>query len=95
MNKELVSLIVWTDLFLLFELPAHFWSGCPWYTLSRTVWNGEAWWPPVALYVAGFTAILLGHLEWHWSARWLIVAAFVGACLIASHALEKALSHFA
>lgn len=86
--KEWVSLAVWTLVFLAFELPGHFWTGCPWYTLSRTVWTGEAWWPPVAVYVAVFTLILLGHLELHWSARWLIVTAVAGALLIGSHLVE-------
>ena len=88
MTKELVSLLVWSILFFSFELPAHFWAGCPWYTLSRTIWNGESWWPPIAIYVLGFMVILAGHFELHWSARWLVLAGGLGVFLVISHALH-------
>lgn len=88
MTEELRSLLVWTVVFLAFELPAHF-GLVPWFTLSRTVWNGEAWWPPVTAFVLAFTLVLLGHLELHWSARWLVLTALAGAALVASHLLER------
>ena len=90
MTEELRSLIIWTGVFLAFELPAHY-RIVPWYTLSRTVWGGEAWWWPVGVFVAAFTLILLGHLELHWSVRWLLVVSFVGAALFLSHAVSRVL----
>jgi hypothetical protein len=89
LGKELVSLIVWTCTFLAFELPAHFIARCPWFTLSSTVWHGESWWAPVGLVVAVFTAVLLGHLELHWSVRYLLIVAAAAVALIASHALHR------
>lgn len=89
MTGELRSLLLWTCLFLAFELPAHY-GLVPWYTLSRTVWNGEAWWAPVGIVVAVFAFVLLGHLELHWSARWLVAVAAAGGAIVASHAIEKA-----
>ena len=91
MTQELRSLIIWTGVFLAFELPAHF-GLVPWYTLSSTVWRGEAWWPPVAFLVLAFTLVLLGHLELHWSVLWLILLAVAGAAFLFSHFLERALS---
>lgn len=88
MTLELRSLILWTCAFLALELPAHF-GVVPWRTLSSTVWGGEAWWPPVAIVVAVFTAVLLGHLEWHWSVRYLIAVTIAAAALIVSHAIGK------
>lgn len=87
MTEELRSILVWTAVFLGFELPAHY-KLAPWYTLSSTVWHGEQWWWPVALFVLGFMLVLLGHLELHWSVKWLIVTTLAGAFLFASHALE-------
>lgn len=89
MTKELVSLLVWTLVFLAFELPGHFWPGCPWYTLSSTVWHGETWWAPVGIFVAVFVAVLLAHLELHWSVRYLLIVSAAGAALIVSHALRR------
>lgn len=89
MSVELRSLVLWTVAFLALELPAHF-GLVPWRTLSSTVWNGEAWWPPVAIFVLIFTFVLLGHLELHWSARWLIAVAVAIAALLISHILARA-----
>lgn len=88
MNKETVSLVVWTTVFLAFELPAHFWSRCPWFTLSQTVWKGESWWWPISIFVLGFIVVLTAHLELHWSVRWLLVITAVGVFLIVSRLLE-------
>ena len=90
MSEGLRSAVIWTAVFLAFELPAHF-KLVPWYTLSNTVWVGEAWFPLLAVFTAVFMFILLGHLELHWSARWVIVAGVVGALLVLSRLLEKAL----
>jgi hypothetical protein len=89
-SKETLSLGVWTLVFLAFELPAHFIRTCPWYTLSQTVWQGESWWPPVALFVLVFMLVLGAHLELHWSVRWLLAVTAVGIALIVSHLLERA-----
>ena len=63
-------------------------------TLSRTVWDGETFWPVVLpVFVAVFVAILLAHFELHWSARWIILAGIVGAALVVSRLLEEAISH--
>lgn len=90
MSEELRSVAVWTVVFLILELPAHF-GLVPWLTLSLTVWNGESWWPPVAAFVAAFVLVLLAHLEFHWSARWLVLTALAGAAVIASHLVERSL----
>lgn len=87
MTKELGSVCLWTAVFLAFELPAHF-RLVPWYTLSNTVWTGQQWWPPVGMIVAVFAFVLLGHLEAHWSVRYLIAVAVAGALLILSRAIE-------
>lgn len=87
MSEQLRSVALWTGVFLAFELPAHF-GLAPWYTLSRTVWNGEEWWPPVGAIVAVFTVVLLGHLEAHWGVKYLIAVAIASAVLIASRAIE-------
>lgn len=71
MSKLLIGILVWLPAFLILELPAHF-NLVPWPTLSATIWDGIKWWHPIAYFVALFVFILLGHLEMHWSARWLI-----------------------
>lgn len=88
MGLELRSLILWTCAFLALELPAHY-GLVPWSTLSQTVWSGEKWWAPVGIVVAVFTAVLLGHLELHWSVRYLLIVAAAAAALIVSHALSR------
>lgn len=61
-------------------------------TLSSTVWDGETFWPVVIpAFVAVFVAILLGHFELHWSARWIILAGVAGGLLVLSRLLERAL----
>ena len=91
MTEGLRSAVIWTAVFLAFELPAHY-GLVPWYTLSRTVWVGEAWYAPLAVFTAVFMFILLGHFELHWSAKWVIVAAVVGGMLVVSHLIEKAVA---
>ena len=90
MSKETLSLAVWTAVFLAFELPAHFVANWPWFTLSQTVWKGESWWPPVAVFVLAFMLILGAHLELHWSVKWLLAVTAAGVALIVSHILERA-----
>lgn len=87
MTESLRSIIIWTLAFLALELPAHY-GLVPWYTLSSTVWHGESWWWPVGVCVAIFTLVLLGHLELHWSVKYLIAVALGIAALTISHALE-------
>ena len=95
MTEELRSLLVWTGAFLAFEMAAVFWPGCPWYTLSRTVRQGEAWWAPITLFVLVFAAVLLAHFSpgLHWSWRWVLSVAFAGLLIVVSHALELALNY--
>jgi hypothetical protein len=84
MDRLLTGVVVWTTAFLALELPAHFVAGWPYPTLSRTIWDGVAWWHPVAYFVAIFGFVLLGHFELQWSVRWLLIvtAALVVAVLI-------------
>jgi uncharacterized membrane protein len=53
---------VWFALFATLELISVFWAGCPWRTLSRTVWNLQQnhEWLTVPL-IAGL-AVLSVHL---------------------------------
>lgn len=88
MTETLRSALIWSAAFLALELPAHF-RLVPWFTLSNTVWHGETWWWPMAAATALFTLVLLGHLELHWSAKWLIAVAVGIAMLAISHALER------
>lgn len=90
MSETLRSVLIWTTVFLAFELPAHY-GLVPWYTLSSTVWKGEAYWWPIAVLVLVFTFVLLGHLELHWSVRYLIAVSAAAGALIVSHALEHVL----
>ena len=88
--REWLSLSVWVGAFLAFELPAQDVFGIwPWYSLSKTVQVGEAWWWPIPVYVLIFTSVLLGHLEFDWHVRWLILVALIGVLLIASHLIGR------
>lgn len=78
--------IVWVVGFLTLELPAHF-GWVPWPTLSRTIWDLESEWSPVAYMVAGFFVILLAHLLWRLSAVALIVAGLCIALTLTAHFL--------
>ena len=91
MFRELGSVALWTTAFLLFELPAKDVLGwAPWYSLSKTTELGTSWWWPVALWVALFMFVLLGHFEpTHWSVRWVIAAAVGGLFLISSHLIRR------
>jgi hypothetical protein len=65
-HKTLVSVLVWfvgwIGLFLIMEMLALFWKGCPWYTLSRTSWHTErAWWPFQFVFLFGLV-ILMVHI---------------------------------
>ena len=85
LNREWLSVLVWTLAFLLFELPAKDVGGIwPWYSLSETIQIGVAWWWPVAVYVGLFMVVLFGHFEFEWGARWVIVVSLLGVLLIAS-----------
>ena len=91
MSTEPRSILVWLlvlVIFLGFELPAHY-GLVPWFTLSRTVWTGEAWSPIVAVAVLAFLIALAGHLELHWSAVLLVTVAVAGVLAIASRLLER------
>lgn len=84
MSRLLWGVAVWLPAFLLLELPAH-WRLVPWPTLSSTVWDGIKDWHPVGYFVALFMAVLLGHFEFEWSAKWLIIAALAGTAAILAH----------
>jgi hypothetical protein len=74
----------WIAMFLLFELTPVFWSGCPWFTLSETVWGVQHWWHLFRLVVAVFLLILALHFAWHVPAGWLIacvLGAGIALCL--------------
>ena len=58
-------------------------------TFSGTTWGGEKWWPPVTIMVSALAAVLIGHLEYHWSVRYLIAIGIVCAMAMGTHALEK------
>ena len=89
LTRELKSVIVWTLAFLFFELPSKdVWGLWPWYSLSRTVQLGEQWWWPFAIYTAVFMGVLLGHFEFDWSARWVILLGLVGGALAISRLLR-------
>ena len=88
-NRELGSVLVWTAGFLLLELPAKDVFGVwPWYSLSVTVENGVSWWWVIAVYVPVFMAVLLGHFELGWSAKWVILMGLLGAALVTSRLLR-------
>lgn len=88
--REWLSVAVWVAAFLLFELPSKDVGGIwPWYSLSRTVATGEAWWWPLGIYVAVFMAVLLGHFELDWSARWVVVVAVIGVAMIVSRLVQE------
>lgn len=89
MRRALIwGIIVWGTAFTLLEIPAHF-ERVPWPTLSRTIWDGIKSWHPVAYFVAIFTIVLLGHFEFQWSARWLIVIALALGAAVAIHILAR------
>lgn len=86
MKQELLNLFVWIVAFLTFELPAKdVWGIWPWESLSKTVQIGVAWWWPIAVYVVLFMGVLLGHFEFDWSVRYVLMVTFLGVCLVASH----------
>jgi len=79
-----IGLAVWVPAFLALELPAH-WNLTPWPTLSSTVWDAVRWWPPIAYFVALFLLVLIGHLDAHWSVRWLLGVSVLLAAAILAH----------
>lgn len=76
-----------TSAILLAAVAAVIWLW-PIFTLSGTGWDGEAWWWPVSIFVAVFVLTLLGHLELHWSARYLIAVGIGATLVIVSHIIE-------
>lgn len=88
-TKLIVSIVFWACWFLLAEVPAHRFVGWwPWYTLSRTVWTGIFYWSPVALIVGAFIVVLTGHLEDHWSVKYLVGISILGALIIVAHLIR-------
>ena len=84
MRALIWGVVVWGTAFFALELPAH-WDKTPWPTLSRTVWDLIAWWHPLAYFTVLFMAVLLGHFEFEWSAKWLILLAVLGTAAIVAH----------
>ena len=91
MTLELRSVLVWLGAFLALELTPIFWPGCPWTTFTGTVRGGISWWHALAIYVVVFLIVLGGHFDYGWRARYLILLAVIGAVLIGTRAIEKAL----
>lgn len=89
MSRLAVGVAVWAALFFPAELAAKLWDGCPWPTLSETVWLAIRWWHPVATIVAVLMVILYGHFEDHWRVRYLIATALVGTALIVAHVILR------
>ena len=54
----------WFLLWLVLELTALWWKGCPWPTLSRTVWTAEDKWSWTQLVFFAGLAILTVHIIW-------------------------------
>jgi len=85
------GLLVWGTafvVFLAFELPAHF-RWVPWPTLSATIWDAIKWWSPVAYFVAVALFVLIGHLDMHWSVRWLIGVGLFACAVILAHVATR------
>ena len=53
----------WLALFCVLEGLAAFWSGCPWNTFSRTVWDLQVkWGTPITLGILFVLSVLIAHL---------------------------------
>ena len=53
----------WLALFCVLESLAVFWSGCPWNSFSRTIWDLQVrYGAPVTLAVVSILGILVVHL---------------------------------
>ncbi|MDE2104783.1 MAG: hypothetical protein KGL39_46530 [Patescibacteria group bacterium] len=89
MSRLVWGIVVWLPSFLALELTAKFWDGCPWPTLSETVWLAIRWWHPIATLVAVIMIVLYGHFEDHWRVRYLIAVSLVGAASIVAHILLR------
>lgn len=61
-------------IFLTLELPAVFWPGCPWQTLSATSWRFEHWWHPLVFFLAVALLALGVHILREAPVRYLITA---------------------
>ena len=85
MSLTLRSVLFWGSWFLVPELLAVFWTGCPWDTLSGTFWRLIAYWHPVWYFVVIFGVVLLGHFGYHWRARYLIVIAVLSTVAVLIH----------
>lgn len=86
----LIWLGVFLPVFLTLELLGEF-RAVPWPTLSEFTWDSIQWWHIVGAIVAAFLFVLLGHFEWRWPARALIITAVIGAAVIAVHLIIKEL----
>ena len=91
-----VSLGVWGFVLLVFlglELPPVFWPGCPWETLSGTVWDAQSAWHPARAFVAVFLLVLALHFAAKVPAGWLITVAVGTALALGTHLLLVKVLH--
>jgi len=67
------SVLCWVPILcvpLTAELLAVFWPGCPWNTLSWTIWQTSSRWGIFALLVAGALFVGIIHFAFaHWPSR--------------------------
>lgn len=68
MSKFWLSFIIWVCCwfmsFVILELIAVFWKGCPWYTLSTTGDHIErAWWPFQFVFLIGLCVLMVHIFE--------------------------------
>lgn len=88
-HKLIVSIVFWACWFLLAEVPAHiFVKWWPWYTLSRTAWTGIYYWTPAAMICTVFLIVLVGHIDDHWSVKYLLGVSILGALIIVAHLIR-------
>lgn len=91
MNKPVAGAIVWGSWLLAYFLPlellAHFWSACPWPTLSREWWDAEQHWETLRLFILAFCLVLGLHIAYRLSVAALLFVIAVAATTFAIHLL--------
>lgn len=73
--------------FLSFELPPVFWTGCPWNTLSESTWRLESWWHLTRIFFALFFVALAAHIVRHVPVRYLLTVTVAAGLAVAVHVL--------